>query len=325
MPLLRLRGLGNEVSLFASDEMLSADLTVRNSLWRWFYSNLLRPLASIPRRLFGESRPVTVTDPSRPKAKYTGRSVVEVDQDAPAEAHQLAQEASGIVWYHTFDLGHGIVTPGQFDHAPIIEHYRLPDRLDGKRVLDVACFDGFWSMEFERRGAAEVVALDINQARELDLPPVVRQGMSEEELNRPMGNGFRLVHRAKQSRVERVHCNVYDLSPDLRGMFDISHIGDVLLHLQNPAKALANICRVTKEYTIVSDIFDPRLDREGTYPLTEFRGGREDCVWWYFSFGALEQMIRDAGFRRVELLTRFKYGTRGSRQQMWHAVFKAWV
>ena len=35
---------------------------------------------------------------------------------------------------------------------------------------DVAAFDGFWSFEFERRGAAEVVALGIATPREVDLP-----------------------------------------------------------------------------------------------------------------------------------------------------------
>jgi tRNA (mo5U34)-methyltransferase len=180
-------------------------------------------------------------------------------------------------------------------------------------------------MEFERRGADEVVALDLEQARELDLPPVVRQKMTPAELDRRMGDGFRLVHQARGSKVERVHCNVYDLSPELRGKFDIVHIGDVLLHLQNPAKALANICRVTKGYALISDIFDPRLDRLGKHPIIEFRGGLEDCVWWYFSFASLEKMIRDAGFRSVELVAKFKYGMRGQRQQMWHAVFKASV
>jgi tRNA (mo5U34)-methyltransferase len=323
MPLARVRALGHELAIFVSEELLTVDFAVRNPVWSWFYSRVVRPLVAIPRSLFARPAPITDAPTGKPKTTFNSKSLIEVESDAPDEAKQLAQQASQIEWYHTFDLGHGIVTPGAFDHSPILHHYRLPDSLAGRSVLDVACFDGFWAMEFERRGADRVVALDIDEAKELDLPPVVRQKMTEEELHRKMGDGFRLVHRAKNSRVERVHCNVYDLSPDSLGSFDIVHIGDVFLHLQNPFKALANVARVTQGYALISDVFDPRLDRLGNHPILEFRGGIEDCVWWYFSFEGLEKMIWDAGFKKVELLARFKYGMRGNRQQMWHAVFKA--
>ncbi len=54
------------------------------------------------------------------------------------------QEIGAVDWYHTIDLGAGIVTPGMFDHRGTLDLYRLPDRMDGLRVLDVATWDGFW-------------------------------------------------------------------------------------------------------------------------------------------------------------------------------------
>lgn len=324
MPLARFGFLGNEIKAYLSEETLEVDFTARNRLWTFLYKYVIRPIASLPRRLFGERIPMTAPkESSHERIEFRGKSVVGVNADAPEHAKELARRASQIEWYHTFDLGHGIVTPGAFDHSPIVQNYRLPERLSGQRVLDVACFDGFWAMEFERRGAEEVVALDIRNARELDLPTPVRERMTQEELDRPMGDGFSLVHEAKQSKVRKVHCNVYDLGPDVAGTFDIVHIGDVLLHLQNPAKALQKLRSVTRGYALISDIFDPRLDRLREFPLFEYRGGLEDCVWWYFSLGGLWKMISDAGFRNVELITKFKYGMRGDRQQMWHAVFKA--
>lgn len=322
MPLARLRVLGNEVRMYASPEILSVDMTVKNRLWTWTYTllvGLFRGLVSLVR---GKSDAVPPTE-GKPTIEYRGKSVIHVHADAPESAKELARRASEIVWYHTYDLGYGIVTPGGFDHGPILDKYCLPQSFAGLRVLDVACFDGFWSMEFEKRGADEVVALDINNARELDLPPVVRNKMTEADLDRAMGNGFRLVHEAKNSKVRRVHCNVYDLSPELAGMFDVVHVGDFLLHLQNPMKALANVRKVTRGYALISEIFDPRVERLSEFPLFEFRGGLDDCVWWYYGLDGLEKMILDAGFGSVELVTKFQYGMRGNRPQMWHVVFKA--
>ena len=322
MPLVRLRLLGNEVRVFTSEEQFSADVSSRNKVWSFLY----RKLIAIPLWLFRPRAPLTtVSSAGKPVINYKDKSDVSVWADAPQDAKDLAKRTSELGWYHTFNLGHGIVTPGVFDHAPIVDRYQLPESLKGQRVLDVACFDGFWAFEFERRGAEEVVALDVNNASELDFPFGVRSQMTSEELARQMGQGFKIVHDATGSKVRRVHCNVYDLNPEVAGKFDVVHIGDVLLHLQNPAKALDRVRQVTRGYALISDFYDPRLDRMGRYPLMEYCGGQSDCVWWHFSLGGLEKMIHDAGFTKVELITKFRYGMRGQRQQMWHAVFKAYV
>jgi len=242
MPLVRFRVGNNELAVFASEETLNCNATLSNAVWSFFY----RIFITIPRFLLRPRAPLTVaTVIKRPSTTMTGNCTVEVWDDAPEEAKLLAKRVSEQGWYHTFDLGHGIITPGAFDHSPIVERCKLPESLAGMRVLDVACFDGFWAFEFERRGADEVVALDVDTARELDFPPPVRSRMTEEELSREMGKGFKIVHNAKQSKVKRVHCNIYDLTPEVAGMFDLVHIGDVLLHLQSPAKALAKVREVT--------------------------------------------------------------------------------
>jgi hypothetical protein len=45
--------------------------------------------------------------------------------------------------YHTTQLPGGIVTPGDYDHRPLVAHHGLPKDLRGRRALDVASFDGF--------------------------------------------------------------------------------------------------------------------------------------------------------------------------------------
>jgi tRNA (mo5U34)-methyltransferase len=60
-------------------------------------------------------------------------------------------------WYHRIDLPYGIVTPGWAPIDPAA--YRIPDDLAGKTVLDVGAWDGYWTFEAVKRGAA-VVAID---------------------------------------------------------------------------------------------------------------------------------------------------------------------
>jgi tRNA (mo5U34)-methyltransferase len=242
------------------------------------------------------------------------------------EGRALAARAGAIGWYHTLELPHGVVTPGFFDHRAKLPLYGLPDRLDGLRVLDVATFDGFWAFEFERRGAAEVVALDIREKRELDLPPRTRAAMDEAALSARFGEGFALAHAALDSRVGHLHCNVYDLSPERAGMFDLVHIGDLLLHLRDPVRALAAARSVCRGDVLVSDVIFPDLDRgTGAPPLMQYQGGRGQNVWWRLGAEALGTMIADAGFERVRETARFRYGPRGLPPSIWHAVFRGGV
>jgi tRNA (mo5U34)-methyltransferase len=85
-------------------------------------------------------------------------------------AVQALDRARDIGWYHTLELAPDHTTSGMFDLRSQIHHYGLPERLEGKRALDVGTWDGFWAFEMERRGA-EVVALDIDDERDLDYPP----------------------------------------------------------------------------------------------------------------------------------------------------------
>src|SRR5205814_679334 len=96
-------------------------------------------------------------------------------------------------WYHTIDLGHGIETPGRFNHRPLLPQYMLPDSLAGLRVLDVATNNGFWAFEMERRGAREVVAVDVRTHGELDVPPHERLNLSAEKLAEPRDTGFNVA------------------------------------------------------------------------------------------------------------------------------------
>ena len=69
-------------------------------------------------------------------------------------AGKLADIGRVPFWWHTIDLGDGVVTPG---HSSLAEQeFRpagIPHALNGKTVLDIGCWDGVFSFLCEGRGA----------------------------------------------------------------------------------------------------------------------------------------------------------------------------
>lgn len=275
-------------------------------------------------RLYRMIRPKNGADATNSPSKVRLSSQLErggVSKEAAARNPELAAAVGAIDWYHTIDLGDGIVTPGAFDHRPVMQSYPLPRRLDGLRVLDVATFDGYWAFEFERRGAAEVVALDIEKVADLDLAPAVRALLPREELERRTGLGFALAKERLGSKVKREVLSIYDLSPQKLGTFDLVFCSDLLLHLNSPVRALQKLRSVTGGMALLTEPFNPSLPPR----TTAYCGGQDHTVWWSFSAECLRQLIVDAGFDGVELASRFKLGHRWEAPWMWHAAFRARV
>ena len=64
-------------------------------------------------------------------------------------------------WFHKIKLAPDLVTPGWSDaEKDKLPYFGLPVSMQGMRVLDVGCCEGFFSFEAERRGAREVIAID---------------------------------------------------------------------------------------------------------------------------------------------------------------------
>ena len=78
------------------------------------------------------------------------------------------------------------------------------------RALEVGTWDGFWAFEMERRGA-EVVALDLDDERDLDWPPRRRPESFPQE---PRGQGFAIASELLGSGVERHNLSVYEATPE---------------------------------------------------------------------------------------------------------------
>ncbi len=217
-------------------------------------------------------------------------------------ATDLLQRVRAISWYHTLDLTPELTTDGWFDNRPFVDHYGLPERLDGMRVLDVGTWDGFWAFEMERRGA-EVVALDVEHESEYDWPPR-RRPPRYADLQR--GDGFRLAKEILDSSVERVHCSVYDALPRDLGTFDLVFCGVVLLHLRDQLLALERLANLCHGRLILAEEYD-RLCSLLPFPVSRYRADRDAAVvFWLPSRRTWKRMVWSAGFDDVKEQGRFK-------------------
>ena len=214
---------------------------------------------------------------------------------------ELTERAREHRWYHVLELP-GHTTTGLFDMRPYVPRYGLPDSLAGKRVLEVGTWDGFWAFELERRGA-EVVAIDLDDERELDWPPRRRTP----KLANVRGDGFRLAKQLLGSSAERVVMSVYDATPEELGTFDLVFCGSVLLHLRDQLLALERIAALVRPggTFISAEEYDRRTDLL-PFPVARFRGNSSaGVVFWVPSRKAWREMLWYAGFDRVEEHGRF--------------------
>jgi tRNA (mo5U34)-methyltransferase len=195
------------------------------------------------------------------------------------------REAKG--WWHSFELPDGTAINGVCSLDGLryrLSQFPIPADLTGKRVLDIGCWDGWFSFECERRGA-EVVAIDC-----WDNPR------------------FREMHAIYHSKVDYRQMDMYDLTPARLGYFDIVLFMGVLYHLKHPLLALERVCELTTELAAV-DSFILRPDQYAAAaderPLMAFfetdeLGGQTDN-WSGPNLPCLLALCRTAGFARVQL------------------------
>jgi tRNA (mo5U34)-methyltransferase len=218
------------------------------------------------------------------------------DTATPHHARELA--ASNPLWYHSLELGPGLVTPGWFDLRPIVERMPWPE-VRGKRCLDVGTYDGFLAFELERRGAAEVVCTDISDHTQWDWPADMRAGGPERlaQFAGAKGRGFEIARELLGSSVERVQISVYDLSPERLGEFDVVVCGSLMLHLRDPINALEAIRSVCAgEFLSAEEIRLGLTVRHPRRPLAQLDGAAQLCQWWLPNVAGHRRMVYAAGF-----------------------------
>jgi len=141
----------------------------------------------------------------------------------------LQRRIDEISWYHEFSFPNGLratsTTPD------ITEHRRLWRFIEGqlnrldfrdKTVLDIGCWDGYWSFYAERRGARRVLATD------------------DKSQNWASSAGLMLARELLDSKIEpHLDVSIYDLSRFDK--FDIILCLGIWYHLVDPFYAFAQV------------------------------------------------------------------------------------
>lgn len=191
-------------------------------------------------------------------------------------------------WFQRIELPGGLITPGWDNPRETkLPHFGLPEDMTGMRVLDIGPAEGFFSFEAERRGAEEVVALEC-------YPPMVRK--------------FNICRAALGSRAQSYLGNVYDLTPERFGTFDMVFFFGVLYHLRHPILALQNINNVcTGKILMQSSLTSIDSDK----PIAEFHPfgiesgppenrHRDPTCFWFPNPACCIAMLEHAGFKNIE-------------------------
>lgn len=212
----------------------------------------------------------------------------------PEQAHDrtdaLRAQVAALPWHHSIDLGDGLITAGNKSLAGCTSEAALIfDRIDltGRSVLDIGAWNGFFSFEAKRRGAARVLATDSFCWSH----PHIRGRET-----------FEIARSALSLDVEAREIDVADLSTQSVGEFDVVLYLGVFYHRYDAVEALSKVAPLAKDLLIVETHLELR---DLNVPAMVFFPGRElandPTNWW----GPNEHCVRDLllghGFKDVEI------------------------
>jgi SAM-dependent methyltransferase len=241
-------------------------------------------------------------------------------------------DLSNYYWYHTIDLGDSWITPGVYDYRESLDAFQFPQDMQGMQVLDVGAATGFFSFEFEKRGA-RVISVELPSLLDVDKFPgeTLEQTLRKLEAMMPAQSTYSPEQRRQffqtgkiqefyfnflqapfdfcrtvlKSQVQRCYSTIYDLSSEKLGgpSFDLVFIGDVLLHTVYPLKALAAAAAVCSGTLVISQALPKSVE---DVPAMIYVGGdkpgSDEVSWWWPNQRCFEQILLKLGFSQAEVI-----------------------
>ncbi len=199
-----------------------------------------------------------------------------------------SQAPPQIRWFHSHAFPDGETTGGQKPLGVLRKEAEVVFKhgVAGKSVLDIGAWDGWFSFEAERRGAARVLATD---------------HFCWSGPGWGTKAGFDHAHARYGSKVEGREMNLQDMSPDNPGVFDTVLLLGVLYHLKDPLTGLEHAASVTGETLVVETVtaLDPFPWKLATY-FEGYEYNNDPTNFWAPNRRCLEAMLRDVGFKSVE-------------------------
>ncbi len=186
-----------------------------------------------------------------------------------------------IPWYHEFDFGNGLKARSTAEDVvghrvtwKFIEKQLEGIDFRGKTVLDIGCWDGYWSFYAERRGARVLATDDRTQ-------------------NWSDGNGLLLARELYGSSIEvNQDVSVYRLA-ELGRKFDVVLFLGVYYHLFDPFYAFTQIRHCCHERSLVVVEGPEAIALRPGAALNNFA---DHCCEWLPTQEALEQVLRASYF-----------------------------
>lgn len=211
------------------------------------------------------------------------------DSGDPAAGPAIENSLARYPFYHCIEVVPGIETPGITGNRLYTDHFRRAAGLvdfKGKRVIDVGCRDGAQLFIAEEAGAAELVGVDND----------LSAGLTE----------FLIPFR--RSKVQAAEANLYDLTPETFGQFDIAIAAGLLYHLRYPGwglKKLADLLEPGGTLILETAVLDAFEDLPVVFYAREETSPYEPTSPTFCNMAGLRNLLAMAGFVEPTARARF--------------------
>jgi tRNA (mo5U34)-methyltransferase len=237
--------------------------------------------------------------------------MMDLVEQAEAVARSIKSETEALErlpaqwWWHSIELAGGtrIESPHKtFEILGCEFDACFGDvNLAGRSVLDIGAWNGAFSFEAKRRGAARVLAAD-------HFVWTNHGGVGLQQ--------FLYARRNLAPDIEYRLIDIPDVSLDTVGQFDVALLLGVFYHLVEPISILQRMRRIVKELLIV----ETHLDLQDLpYPAMRFYPGSEllndPTNWWGPNRPCVEGLLNAAGFKDV----RFQHHPLRNNRGVFHA------
>jgi tRNA (mo5U34)-methyltransferase len=201
----------------------------------------------------------------------------------------IEERVNSIEWFHSIDLGHGLITHGLKSLEVLAQEQRVifdPVNLEGATVLDVGAWNGAFSFAAKRRGAAHVLATD-------EYVWIHEHWRGRE--------AFDIANSALGLKIEAMQIDVPQIAPATVGYWDIALFLGVLYHLPSPLEGLEAVAEVTKDCLIVethTDLVDHSTPALAYYPGNSLNGDGSNFFGPNPAF--VIEALKECGFTRFD-------------------------
>lgn len=206
----------------------------------------------------------------------------------PRSIEHFPENVADLFWWHSINLGGGIVTPGyktRYEISREAEAIFAPLTLRGRSVADIGAWNGAFTVEAKRRGAARMLAID---------------HYTWDHAHFRGKQTFELVMSRLGIDAETKVIDIQKATADQIGKWQVVLFLGVFYHLFNPISAVQVLAEVTEEALVIEthlDLEDLAQPAMLFYPDRELGG--DPTNWWSPNRAAMEAILRAVGFQKI--------------------------